>query len=332
MVVFQHNFLATFVPELIRRKKIIINQDTNKTKICSFCHKEFPNTPEYFNRNKLHKRDGLETQCKICKKEVKLRRYKNIIYEIYCIPTDKYYIGQTIKPINDRISKHFSDAKRGREQPLYKDIRNYDRINFTYKEIEYVPDKENLDKREQYQIKTYINKGYNLYNIELGGRRGSIVANSTKLKQAKSKGTKPFLLYDYWGNMYGRFESITEAERKYNIKGIGSVLGGKCYHSDKYIAIYEHEFSKEKLNSIIRKLTIDKNGNVRTYVNHIGENNPMYGKGIRISQYSMDGKLLCIFNSLNEASKSINGSVANIKYHINNKTKHYKNYVWNYYN
>ena len=94
-------------------------------KVCTGCKEYLPNTAEYLNRNKNCK-DGLETKCKNCMKEVKLRRYKNVIYELYCIETNTYYIGQTIKPLNDRISKHFSDAKRGREQILYEDIRKYD--------------------------------------------------------------------------------------------------------------------------------------------------------------------------------------------------------------
>ena len=237
-----------------------------------------PNTTQYFNRNKNSK-DGLETKCKECMKQIKLKRYKNIIYELYCIPTNTYYIGQTIKPLNDRISKHFSDAKRGRMQPLYDDIRLYGRENFTYKEIEFVKDRDKMDDREKYWINYYITNGFKIYNRELGGTSNCIVTTPTKILMSKRYGITPFLVFDKDRNFIGKFSTITEASNKLNIShsSIGGMLNRTAKHCGNYVIIYEKDYNNNPnaLNEIFSKLIIDKNNNLRTYVNLSGQNNPM---------------------------------------------------------
>ena len=46
-----------------------------KTKICTKCKKEKPDTREYFTADK-HRRNGLRCQCKECRNEVFRKRYK----------------------------------------------------------------------------------------------------------------------------------------------------------------------------------------------------------------------------------------------------------------
>ena len=222
-----------------------------------------PNTPKYFNRNKNCK-DGLETKCKECMKKVKLKRYKNIIYELYCIETNIYYIGQTIKPLNDRISKHFSDAKRGREQTLYEDIRKYGRESFTYKEIENVNNKDDLDERERYWIDKYIKSGYTLYNNEFGGRKNINVPYQTRVRMAIQKGTKPFSVYDMDKNLIGRFEKLIDANNKLGTLFTNNMIINEN-HSKGFIAIYDEDFTNEKLSKIISKLKVSKSGKIRKY-------------------------------------------------------------------
>ena len=254
-------------------KKVTIK----KARICTGCGRVLPLTNEYFNNNKAA-RGGLETKCKRCMKEVKLKRYKNQIYEMYCIRTDKYYIGQTIKPLNDRISKHFSDAKRGREQPLYEDIRRYGRDGFTYKELEYVPDRNDLDDKEKYWIGKYKTEGKILYNRETGGRSGDITTKEVREKMAESKGRKPFYVFTYDKEFVGEFNNSQEVNRILGTTTCSQMLSGKQKHFGNYIAIYKDDYTEEKLDEIVSRLFIDCSGNVRTYCDVSGDKNPMSKK------------------------------------------------------
>ena len=223
------------------------------TKICTKCGKEFPLTKDFFFKNKGGK-DGFESQCKACVKERRHKRYKNIIYEIYCKPTDKYYIGQTIKPISERISKHFSDAKRGRPQPLYIDMRKYDKNEFEYKILEEVHDKNKLDDRERYYISLYINNGKVLYNRELGGRKNITVLDETKHLQAKSRGTKEFIVFDYDGNELGQFKSITDARNYFGIYyEFGQLIDNIKLNTRDYIVISKENFTIDNLIKSIKE-------------------------------------------------------------------------------
>lgn len=302
-----------------------------ETKICSGCKRELPNTERFYNNNKMSK-DGLECKCKSCAKAVKAKRYKNVIYEINCVETNKYYIGQTIKPINDRISKHFSDAKRGRKQELYQDMRKYSRDKFTYKEIEHVEDALNLDLREQYWIKEYRGHNKNLYNIELGGRKHIVVPEETRVRQARSKGTKPFYVYTANKKFVGEYKTIQDAQRELNISGLGLVLKSKASHSGGYVAIFKEDFAEHILDDMISKLDI-KNGKVRTKVDVSGENNGMFGRAsatrVPIVQLSIDGKFIRMFNCYSDIETyDPNFCRSSIAYHIKHGTASYKGYRW----
>lgn len=257
-----------------------------KLKKCNKCGRELPFTEEFFPKNKRAK-DGLEKTCKKCKNDKKKERSFPIIYEIKCIHTNMYYIGQTIKPLNDRISKHFSDAKRGRKQPLYDDIRKlgYNKKLFSYKELERLDDKELLDERERYWINEYNNKGLLLYNRELGGKKNFDVINDTKEKMAKSKGTRPFIIYDFINKKFiGEFNSITTASKILDVSNsvVSNHLKNNTSHVKNFIIIYKEEYSEEYLKNILEELSskikIYDDGKIRKIDKYKGENNAMYGK------------------------------------------------------
>lgn len=291
--------------------------------ICNGCKIDKPFTEKYFPKNKSAK-EGLEKTCKECRKKKKLERSFPIIYIIKCIPENKYYIGQTIKPLNDRISKHFSDAKRGRKQPLYEDIRkyNYNKKMFEYKEIERTQ-KENLDIREQYWISFYKENKYNLYNRELGGKSGNITCYETRLLQSIQKGSKPFLVYNLFnGEFVGKYNFVQEANEKLNVTGFGYVLTGKYSHTKEYIAFYEDEFTENKLKNKLKEfklvnnnIRISKNKN-RVVVNSrdvSGKNNPMFGKTYgnnpnSKSIYILNKNILEKYTSAKEAQEKYNFS------------------------
>lgn len=247
-------------------------------------------------------------------REVKLKRYKNVIYELYCIETNTYYIGQTIKPLNDRISKHFSDAKRGREQILYEDIRKYGRSSFTYRVIEEVSNREELDDKERFWIDKYIKDGFALYNNEFGGRKDINVPYKTRVKMAQKKGTKPFVVYDINKKFIGKFEKIIDANNKLGTGFNNSMIRSEQHYKD-LIAIYEEDFTKEKLDGIIKKLII-KDGKIKKYHDNSGKNNPMYNKGKHFYAYDSEKNFIKEYFKYSDCVNELGISVWSIKEYI----------------
>lgn len=301
--------------------------------ICNSCKKDLPFNDEYFPKNKAAK-NGLEKTCKECRKHKRLERSFPVIYEIKCIPTNTYYIGQTIKPLNDRISKHFSDAKSGRKQPLYEDIRNlnFDKSLFEYKELERLKDRKLLDKRERYWISKYQESGFILYNRELGGKKKCIVIKETKELMSKAKGTKPFIVYDFINNMIvGKYKTISEANNDLNITIIGSVLNNTYDHVKNYIAFYEDEYSEElihdKVNKLMNSVKIYPDGRIRKIGGRKGEKNPMYGKNGGLNPNSKkvyvvkDDKILYYMDSCTELENRL--GISDIRNYARGTCDHY---------
>lgn len=210
-----------------------------KNKKCTKCGNFYPATEEFFFKHEKCK-DGLESQCKKCVRKRRRSRYQNIIYEIYCIPTNTYYIGQTVKTLTERISQHFSDAKRGRSQPLYEDIRKYDKEMFTYRILETIEDKDKLDNLERFYIDKYLNEGKQLYNKEIGGRKGCKLIESNKIgknnpmygKKGKDS-PRSKTVYIINNNKLYIFDSAVEAKEE-------------CHFEVKYYARGEHNHYYKK--------------------------------------------------------------------------------------
>ena len=260
-------------------------------------------------------------------KEIKLKRYKNVIYELYCIETNTYYIGQTIKPLNDRISKHFSDAKRGRGQILYDDIRKYGRKSFTYKEIEEVSNREDLDDRERFWIDEYIKNGFSLYNNEFGGRKDIDVPYKTRIRMSKKKGTKPFLVFDMNKQLVGRFEKIIDANNKFGTYFRNKDLKIGVY-SNKHIGIYEENYSDNKLNQILDNLEFSKSGHIRKHYDRKGSNNPMYQKGKHFYVYDSDMNFVKEYFSYSDCIKDLNVNKWSIKEYMDKSKPCQKGYYF----
>jgi len=83
------------------------------------------------------------------------KSFYGIIYKITNLKNCKVYIGQTIQPLNIRWCAHKSDAKSGKNKPLYNGIRKYQERNFKVEEIERCTSAEQLDEREKYWIRYY---------------------------------------------------------------------------------------------------------------------------------------------------------------------------------
>ncbi len=86
------------------------------------------------------------------------------IYKITNIQNNKVYIGQTIRPIEQRFHRHLSDALNNiLDTHFARAIRKYGKDNFIIEKIDEAKTQEELNKKEQYWIKYYnsVKEGYN---------------------------------------------------------------------------------------------------------------------------------------------------------------------------
>lgn len=100
----------------------------------------------------------------------------NYIYGYKNKINNKWYIGQTSMPIEERHRLHISGATHEKASDynclFHKKIREYGIDNFELEILEKVPNKSDLDEREQYWIekKNSFVKNGNGYNLTTGGQ------------------------------------------------------------------------------------------------------------------------------------------------------------------
>lgn len=86
------------------------------------------------------------------------------IYKITNIQNDKVYIGQSIRPIEQRFKRHLTDALNNKlDTHFARAIREYGADSFKLEEIDSATAQEELNKKEQYWIQYYnsVKEGYN---------------------------------------------------------------------------------------------------------------------------------------------------------------------------
>lgn len=92
-----------------------------------------------------------------------------IVYKITNLINDKVYIGQTIRPLEERWTQHISDRNKF-DYPLYRAINKYGKKAFKVETIKTVDSIEMLNKAESEEISKHnsLNRGFG-YNILHGG-------------------------------------------------------------------------------------------------------------------------------------------------------------------
>lgn len=86
------------------------------------------------------------------------------IYKITNIQNNKIYIGQTIRPIEQRFHRHLSDALNNILNTHFaRAIRKYGKDSFIIEEIDTAQTQDELNQKEQYWIRYYnsVEEGYN---------------------------------------------------------------------------------------------------------------------------------------------------------------------------
>ena len=86
------------------------------------------------------------------------------IYKITNSQNNKVYIGQTIRPVEQRFQRHMNDAMHNvLDTHFARAIRQYGPTNFSYSIIDSAQTQEELNQKEQYWIRYYnsVKEGYN---------------------------------------------------------------------------------------------------------------------------------------------------------------------------
>ena len=86
------------------------------------------------------------------------------IYKITNIQNNKIYIGQTIRPVEQRFHRHISDALNNiLDTHFARAIRKYGKDSFVVETIDVAQTQDELNQKERYWIQYYnsVQEGYN---------------------------------------------------------------------------------------------------------------------------------------------------------------------------
>jgi len=137
------------------------------------------------------------------------------IYQITNKLTNDFYIGKTIKTVEERFQRHKYTQKYVNNTHLYRAMRKYGIDNFDIISLESVDDSL-LDQKEKEYIKNYKPR----YNMTDGGEGGSLrfITEETRVKYRIRSGGKNNPMYGKrgtsnpnFGKIYGSNPKISKA-------------------------------------------------------------------------------------------------------------------------
>ena len=153
------------------------------------------------------------------------------IYKISNSINNKVYVGQTIRPIEERFKRHINDAINNiLDTHFARAIRKYGRENFKIELIDCAETQDELNIKEQYWIRYFdsINNGYNetdaLYkcggNTYASKSKEELIEISKKIKDTKLGGKNPNAKKIKCKNINTgeelHFESASDCQRYFN--------------------------------------------------------------------------------------------------------------------
>jgi len=182
-----------------------------------------------------------------------------IIYKITNKTNGRIYIGQTIRPINERIYGHIADSKRDRKErcrsKIHKSIFKHGIDNFIFEIIDTALSQDELNIKEIYFINLYRSNIDNIgYNLLSGGKQNGKHSEETKNKislSSKAAALKAKINGKHWNE--GR--TISQ-EQKDTVSA--KLKGVKCPQRG-------HKYTDEdKLRRSIKMKEVRKNNNWST--------------------------------------------------------------------
>jgi len=229
------------------------------------------------------------------------------IYKITNCINEEIYVGKSKNP-KARWRQHKSHSKK-RNTKLYYAMRKYGVSNFLFDILEECNEK-NVNEREVYYVSS-LNPYYNMTN---GGDGGGFLnkKHGNNWKSAiKQSNSKKVACYDLNGNLIQTYDSCRDAS--YDLfgkecRGIDAVTRGEY----QTYGGYQWKTFKDvpKPNIAPYKRTSHK---IK-----------------KIAKYSIDGKLIKMYDSMTVAAKENDASTSKITLVCQNKRKTHKGYIWKY--
>lgn len=208
------------------------------------------------------------------------------IYKCTCLINGKIYIGQTIQDYNERWKDHiqeaFNDKQPSYNYKFHKAIRKYGENNFKWSILETVScdNVENLleilNNLEIKYIKQYdsFKNGY----------------NSTKGGNSFSREFKEVIAYNELGNKIKTFESVNDASEYYKTEIYK--IRSCCERSQYCVLINNKKIIFRYSDDICSLEDIEKVKNI--------------SKGKTINTFNLSGKMICRFESADDAQTYFN--------------------------
>jgi predicted GIY-YIG superfamily endonuclease len=245
------------------------------------------------------------------------------IYIIKNTLNNKVYIGSSVD-INNRWNCHKRELCKNKHHNKYLQFawNKNGKDVFEFKLLEIVLVKEDLIKREQYWMDIYDSynseKGYNI-NPTAGSQLGRKFTEEQRKKSIESSPFKKAIIQlDEKGNIIDKFPSINRASKKNNISrtAIMHALKTKTFFNGYTWVFKEEDFvPKVTSNTPNRNTTLSKK-------------KPSRSK--KIARIDSFGNVK-VFNSLKEASESLNACASSISRCCKGISLDYKNYIWRYF-
>lgn len=189
-----------------------------------------------------------------------------IIYQAVNRTNGLSYIGLTKRGLNTRrAGHHYAAFSNISELYFHRAIRKYGTDAFDWSEIDRADSLEELNRLESHHIKRLGTYGSNGYNLTHGGDGASVVAmpRITRERMARSKGGRPFLVFDLSGN-YVSSETIQNEFAIANgihVTNVSKVLHGRKNSIGGFILFFADEFSFPALQTKLSRVR-----NVRNFV------------------------------------------------------------------
>jgi group I intron endonuclease len=235
------------------------------------------------------------------------------IYKISNYINDKVYIGQTIRPIEERFKRHINDAINNvLDTHFARAIRKYGKENFYIEKIDDANSQEELNLKEQYRIRYFdsINNGYNetdaLYkcggNTYKSKSKEEMQLISQRISKTKLKGNNPNSKSIKCRNVDTKEELFFDSAidcRDYFEEKTHRFITTRVLHNTKslYKSVWEISYANEDYYQFERK--VDK-------------------KGTSLSVVDIETNLETIFKSIRLASRELNINRNQITKHIKN--------------
>ncbi len=223
----------------------------------------------------------------------------------YCIykhtlPNQKVYIGQTCD-----VKRRWRESNYVGNCLFYRAIKKYGWNNIAHEILEDQLTLEQANEREKYYIALYNSTDSNYgYNLRAGGEGGGMIVNKTE--QFKKRYKKVYQ-YDLNGEFVAEWDNLAAAAEECGAKD--KITGiSQCCNGKKKTA-YGFQWRYEKFESLPKqKLT---------------------GVAKRIVQKDLEGNIIQIYNSLNEAKNALgmksHKSISNV---LNGEAKTAYGFLW----